>query len=194
MLYCSDNVLALCVSGALHLLVPWHGVQTKASLVPNSISSNVDIFLSLLDQLQPSAPGAAAGAAAAQKAPLPPGVTTGDTDSGSFDLGSLIAAAAAAAPLIIRAGQHSDLQSKQQQQHVAGGVLTPAAAAAGSCPHSTNLSGTSSNSSSLLRVVLIYGRSYLPAPVLRSNRCCSDEPMMCSAAASVSDTDDVVGA
>jgi hypothetical protein len=118
-----------------------------------------------LAQLQPAEP-----AAAAEEQQF---ITSGSSSSGkAFDFGSLINAVQ---PLVHQQQQYRSPQQQQQQQkvlQVAGGVLSPAPTLLNST--TATPSSSSSNSSQhqphkqqhSLRVILIYGRSHLPAPKL----------------------------
>lgn len=129
--------------------------QDTCKLLPLGATSNPDRLLEALQGLQPSSSSSVEPQQEPQQQPA------SSSSSRAFDLGSLISAV-------------QPLQQQPQQQHGAavqpmlGGMLTPV---------SSSNSGRSSSSISIssqpqqrLRVVLVYCRSRLPAPVWHSNR------------------------
>ncbi|WIA12254.1 hypothetical protein OEZ85_012319 [Tetradesmus obliquus] len=151
-------------------------VQDEAVLLPYTLTSNTDEFLEYLAQLQPAA------AAAEQQFITSDGGGSSSSSSKAFDFGSLISAVE---PLLQQQQQQCWPQPQQQQQqqhhgemlHVAGGTLTPAPALL-SAPAATTSSSSSSRiqqqqqqqQQHSLRVILLYARSQLPAPELRSQQ------------------------
>lgn len=127
-------------------------VQGTCSLHPLGATSHADRFLEALQSLQPS------NSPAQQNTP---GVqewqpTSSASPNLPFDLGSLIAAVA---PL-----QQPLRSNTAAAQHMHGGVLTPISNSSSSSSN-TGSSVKSSEPQQLLRVVLVYCRSKLPAPV-----------------------------
>jgi hypothetical protein len=145
-------------------------------LLPFSLTSNTDDFLEYLNQLEP-----AAAAAAEQQFITSDGGANSSSSSKAFDLGSLVTAVEPLLQQQQQQQQQPNLLQQQQQQdvlHVAGGTLAPA-------PLLLSAINSSSSSSSQprphkqqqqqqqpsnLRVVLIYGRSQLPLPQLRTQQ------------------------
>lgn len=134
--------------------------KDTCALLPLGVTSSADRLLEALQSLQPSSSGLEAqqeGGALQQPA---------SSSSRAFDLGSLIAAV-------------QPLQQQPQQQHCAagqpmlGGMLMPVSSSnsgRGSSSSSTSSSSSSRQPQQLLRVVLVYCRSRLPAPVWNSHR------------------------
>jgi hypothetical protein len=146
-------------------------------LLPFSLTSNTDDFLEYLSQLQP----AAAAAAGEQQFITSDGgghtttTTSSSSSSKAFDFGSLITAVE---PLLQQQQQQQQPNSLLQQQqdviHVAGGTLSPAAALLSSISSSSSQPQShkqqQQQQQSNLRVILIYGRSQLPLPQLRTQQ------------------------
>lgn len=125
--------------------------QDTCKLTPLGATSNADRFLQELQALQPST--TAVPAIEWQQ-------SSSGSSSTSFDLGSLIAAA-----------QPLQQVPSSTAEPLHGGVLTPSSAynsSSGSSASSSNTRG--SEQQQLLRVVLVYCRSRLPAPVWQTHR------------------------
>jgi hypothetical protein len=167
----TTSCLNCCFSISSATRLSSSSLQDEAVLLPFSLTSNTDDFLEYLNQLEP-----AAAAAAKQQFITSDGGDSSASSSSSkaFDFGSLITAVE---PLLQQQQQQPSLLQQQQQDvlHVAGGTLSPAPALL------STISGSSSSSSpphphkqqqlqSNVRVILIYGRSQLPLPQLRSQQ------------------------
>lgn len=135
------------------------------------VTSNAERFLEALHALQPQGPAAANPAEALQQQQQQPLTLSSSPASKPFDVGSLIAAA--------QALQHNT-SGTPAAQPMHGGVLSSTSS---STPHSLGMSSTAGRSSlggggsrrspepqAMLRVVLVYCRSKLPAPVWQTHR------------------------
>jgi hypothetical protein len=142
-------------------------------LLPFSLTSNTDEFLEYLTQLEPAA-------AAAEQQFITSDGGASSSSSKAFDLGSLVTAVE---PLLQQQQQQQQqqqpnlLQQQQQQDvlHVAGGTLSPAPAlltaiSSSSSQQPAHKQQQQQQQPSNLRVVLIYGRSQLPLPQLRTQQ------------------------
>jgi hypothetical protein len=124
-------------------------LQDTCSLMPLGATSNADKFLEALQLLQHNSPSAAEPAQKQQELTQSSSSSTSSSTHRPFDLGSLVAAVQ---PL----QQSQSHCTPQHQMH--GGVLTQL----DSHSHGSN---TSAGPQQQLRIVLVYCRSRLPAPV-----------------------------